>query len=130
MPAGRPRTFNTPDKFKAGIDDYFVQCEEQAVFPDLAGMRVYMNLRKRDIEEMTADGAEYAEEIRELLDYAMDKRESWLARKMASDNKAANGCYNHLKQPINGGYIDRPQKDTAEKKLKIIMTGVGENAFK
>lgn len=50
---------------------------------------------------------------------------------MTSDNKAAQGCLNALKQPSNGGYIDRPSNDSGEKKLTINLVGVGgESAFK
>ena len=58
-------------------------------------------------------------------------RESWLARKMTSDNKRAIGCLNALKQPDNGGYIDKAV-DTGERTLTINVAGIkgGAKAFK
>ena len=61
---------------------------------------------------------------------AAARRESWLIRKMTSDNKAVQGCLNALKQPQNGGYTDRP-REGGEIRLTINLAGVGgEEAFK
>ena len=50
---------------------------------------------------------------------------------MTSDNKRAQGCLNALKQPQNGGYIDRPQDNGGEIKVTLNLGGVGgESAFK
>ena len=49
---------------------------------------------------------------------------------MTSDNKAVQGCLNALKQPLNGGYSDRP-REGGEIRLTINLSGVGgEEAFK
>ena len=83
--------------------------------------------RDKYCKDENADGKEF----REILSWAKDKRESYLVRKMTSDNKAAQGCLNALKQPSNGGYIDRPADSGGERKLTINLVGVGgESAFK
>ena len=75
--------------------------------------------------------SDFAKECREIFAKAAAKRESWLVRVMTSDNKRAQGCLNALKQPQNGGYIDRPQDNGGEIKVTLNLGGVGgENAFK
>jgi hypothetical protein len=51
---------------------------------------------------------------------------------MVTEPKAANGCMSALKQPANGGYIDKPIADSGEKTLTINLVGIagGEKAFK
>lgn len=62
-------------------------------------------------------------QFRNAFEYAKCRRESWLTRKMVSDNKAANGCMNALKQKKNGGYTDRPVESN-DKSLTININGV------
>lgn len=132
---GRPRKLETVDDFRRGVLAYHKLCEEEnggeGVFPDLAGLRLYLRLSKADIKAMSEGDDEYAQGIRDVLAEAQDMRESWLARKMTSDNKRAIGCLNALKQPDNGGYIDKPV-DTGEKTLTINVSGIkgGAKAFK
>ena len=47
--------------------------------------------------------------------------------RMVSDNKLAQGCLNALKQPENGGYVDRPV-DSGEQKVTLVIGGVGGEA--
>jgi len=106
---GRKPTYSDPKVFRNKIDDYFQECEEKRVFADYAGMRIYLKVTKQDIAdlcdpEITGDKAY---EYQEILDYAKDKRESALVRKMVIDPKCAQGCKNALAMPENGGYSEK-----------------------
>ena len=119
--------YGTPELLQEAVDKYFKECEEQGdTFPDYAGMCSFLGLTKKRLEDIGASSEEYYE----ILETAKLKREMWLSRKMAEDNKKAQGCMNNLKQPQNGGYIDRPiENKTSEIKINLVGVG-GESAFK
>jgi hypothetical protein len=136
---GRKRKIETVEAFRAAVMQYHKECEEandgDGIFPDMAGLRLFLKkiagITKADLKAMSEGDSEFAQGIRDILDEAQDMRESWLARKMTSDNKRAIGCLNALKQPDNGGYIDKAV-DTGERTLTINVAGIkgGEKAFK
>lgn len=127
---GRPPEYNTPQKLRIAVEGYFDDCDKEGVFPDLAGMKRALKLSKRDIDEMTSDNNPACEDYRYIFECARDRRESWLARRMVTEPKAANGCMNALKQEQNGGYMDK-SADKAPQTIKIVMDGVGGmDAFK
>lgn len=128
---GPKRLYETAEELKLAVDEYFLKCEEEAVFPDYAGMRLHLGISESTITKYQNGDTEFNKACREIFERAQDKRESWLVRKMTSDNKAAQGCLNALKQAKNGGYIDRPQNEGGEMKITINVAGVGgEKAFK
>lgn len=128
MPAA---CYKTPEELRKKVEEYFAVCEEQAIFPDVAGMRLHIGMGESTINKYCNEKHKDFEEYSEIFKWAQDKRESWLVRKMTSDNKAAQGCLNALKQPSNGGYIDRPVQEQSEKTLRVVVVGVGgEEAFK
>lgn len=127
---GRKPTYGNPTALRTAIDKYFDDCDEKRIFPDYAGMKIFLKISEADIEALQHDSNRYHEDFIKVFTYAKDRRESWLVRKMTSDNKSAQGCLNALKQPSNGGYIDRPQENK-DKTLKVEISGVGGwNAFK
>lgn len=115
----------TPEELDIAINQYFDECLEQDIFPDLAGMKIYL-----DISQSTYERYEKDEEMRGIIARARDRRESWLVRRMTGNQKLAQGCLNALKQPANGGYIDRPQQDNEPRELTINLVGVGVEAGK
>lgn len=129
---GRKRTYENADELRAAVDAYFDDCEAQGVFPDWAGLKLHLGpADDRTYEEWQKGDSDFAKECREIFAKAAAKRESWLVRVMTSDNKRAQGCLNALKQPQNGGYIDRPQDNGGEIKVTLNLAGVGgESAFK
>lgn len=108
------------------IDEYFDICAESDEFPDEAGMWIYLAILPRERERYSNKPG-----VQDLLDMAKQRRESWLVRRMAKDNKAATGCMNALKQEKNGGYVDKsaPNTNIEARKLTIKMEGVGKKAF-
>ena len=106
------------------IDEYFKNCNAEDIFPDEAGMIIYLDISHKTYERYGKD-----EELSEPIARARALRESWLVRRMTGEPKLAQGCLNALKQPKNGGYVDRPM-DTGGKELTINLVGVGADAFK
>lgn len=119
---GPKKRYETPEDLRTAIEGYIAGCEADGVFPDYAGMRLALGVAERTLQKYATGDSPEAQAYADALLYAKDKRESWLVRKMTSDNKAAQGCLNALKQPSNGGYIDRPQ-ESGEKKLIVSFQG-------
>lgn len=121
---GRKPEYNDPKKLAVAVNQYFADCESRDVFPDEPGMRLYLRIRKEDVDRMLDPKNKHYEQYKEIFDTAMDRRSSWLERTMVSQPKLAQGCMNALKQPANGGYTDRP-KDTGTKKITLNVIGIG-----
>lgn len=120
--------YGTPELLQEAVDKYFKEYEEKGNdgFPSLAGMCLYLGITKKRLYEIGEINEEYAD----ILDMAKLRREKILCEAMARDNKRAQGCMNNLKQPENGGYIDRPiENKTSEIKINLVGVG-GESAFK
>jgi len=95
------------------------------VFPDEAGMRTYLGLT-HELYKAYKDSPDFES----VFNWAQDMRESWAARRMAADPKSSSAYLAILKQPGNGGWVDRKQ-DKGDSTLVIKAAGVGGvNAFK
>lgn len=130
---GRRPEWRDYKKFRLAVDKYFEDCaQDPNVLPDYAGMLLALQIDKEDAKVMqTPEWPDY-EEFQRIFSIAQLRRESWIARRMAVDNKAANGCFNLLKQEENGGYSDRGALRTQEKKVAVKIEGIkgGWDAFK
>lgn len=123
------RPYKSATELKKRMQAYFDDCQNardgEGIFPDEAGMRIFLKM----------DHASYLSykddiEFTKVFDWAMDMRESWLARRLACEPKNAQAYLNALKQPANGGWVDR-RADTGDKTLRLKIAGVGgEEAFK
>ncbi len=95
------------------------------VFPDEAGMRMYLGLTHEMYKAYKDDRSFEA-----VFNWAQDMRESWAARRMAADPKSAQAYLAILKQPGNGGWVDR-KPDKGDSTLVVKAAGVGGvSAFK
>lgn len=129
MPAGRPRTFEDADAMRAFVEAWIEERKAKNEFPDEAGMKLAIKkagvgtrMLKRYLSE--TENPEHFQEYRDIFDDAKLERESWLVTHMVKDNKLAQGCLNALKQPANGGYIDRPiETGKVEVTLKVDRIG-------
>lgn len=115
-----PRPYKSPDELKKKMQEYFDSCEmEDDVFPDVAGMRIYLDLGHRSYKSYEDDP-----DYELVFDWAQDKRESWASRAIAK-NPRNSAAYNIiLKQPENGGWRDRvvEKGDTG---LDVNLVGIG-----
>lgn len=48
---GRPRSFNTEQELRDGIEQYFFECEQNKLHPNKAGLAVYFGVTKENINE-------------------------------------------------------------------------------
>ena len=94
------------------------------MFADYAGMRMFLKLNKQEISDMCDPNVsgDKAYDYQDIFNYARDRRESDLVRKMVTDPKAAQGCKAALAMPENGGYSDK----AAEKQDKKVSIKVSE----
>lgn len=141
---GRRPTYSNPEDMRREVINYFDTCAKNHILPDYPGMVIFLKFRSKQSLERYADPATHlkrcggdeeaaqklADAYAEILEEAQLRRESYLARIMAADNKRAQGCLNLLKQKENGGYTDRPPESN-EKTLNIRVIGAGGwDAFK
>lgn len=121
---GRKPTYSDPKYLRQKVDEYFLECDAKRVFADYAGMRIYLKLSKEDIDDLCDDPV-----YKSIFDYARDRRESALVRKMVTDPKAAQGCKNALAMPENGGYSDKAAEKT-DRKITIKQSDETAELFK
>ena len=94
----------TVEDFEKKVKYYFKDAEEtRNVFPDEAGMLDFLDIEDDEYAELKVTPG-----YDKICRWARRRRTSWLERQMVTNNKAANGCMNALKQEKNGGYSDRP----------------------
>lgn len=67
----------------------------------------------------------YGEELKKLVAFRAD----WYQQAAAKNPRLASMAIFALKQPHNGGYVDKPVVNVEAKELKIVTDGVGEGAF-
>ena len=120
-----PRPYKSADELKEKMQEYFTDCDVDGVFPDEAGMRIYLDLGHESYRSYMDD-----KDYEKVFDWAMDMRESWAARRLAAEPRSAQAFLNILKQTSNGGWVDR-KTDKGDNTLSLKIAGVGgEEAFK
>ena len=89
------------------------------VFPDEAGLRTFLGLDHESYYSYKDDP-----EYQSVFNWAQDVRESWAARRLAAEPRAAQSYLTILKQSANGGWVDR-KTDQQDKTLAIKIADVG-----
>lgn len=127
----RARKIKTPEELSALIDDFILQCEDGKQYTDDYAFMKFVGVspttldRWRYNEGGKYDG--YQEQLKKLVAY----REAVYARMVADNPKGSGGIIFLLKQPKNGGYIDKPVIDVHAQELTIKTDGIGgDGAFK
>lgn len=123
------RPYSSPLSLHRAMKNYFDKCagegEGIGTPPTVAGMRIFLKLN-HDSYNSYRDDPEYTA----VFEWAQDMREDWYQTAMLLDPKMTSACMNALKQPENGGWVDR-RADTGDKTLRVITAGVGgEEAFR
>ncbi len=121
---GPKPTYDSPEALRKKIEEYFREVEEKDEFPDAAGMRLYLRMSEATIKAYQEEGHDNYLEYREIFAEARDRRESFLVRRMTSVPKLAQGCLNALKQPSNGGYVDKAQEQTGKMEITLKVSGL------
>jgi hypothetical protein len=119
------RPYRTPEELQAKMQEFFDIREGGDAFPSEAGMRIFLGLGHKSWNSYVEDPA-----YELVFDWAQDMREDWASRKLAENPRSAQAYLNILKQPSNGGWIDR-KTDKEDKVIEIRAAGVGgPEAFK
>ena len=119
------RPYKSPEELRGKMEEYFRDMEAQDEFPDEAGMRLALNCGHEVWQAYQEDEA-----YRKVMDWAVDMRESWLSRALLRNPRNAQAYLNALKQPKNGGWVDR-KTDSGDRTLRLKIDGVGgEEAFR
>ena len=116
MDTGHEFTY-TPDELKAKVIKYHDAVEGRGDFPDLAGLKNYLDIEDEEYDEMVL-----TPEYWRWLRYAKRRRESFLNR-MATTSKNATGIKMLLAQPENGGYVEKPV-DKTPRKIEVTLRGM------
>lgn len=127
----RPRKIKTAEELGALIDEFIMQCEDGKQYMDDYALMKYLGIAPRTLTRWRAnEGGEYdgyGEQLEKLVAY----REAVYARMVAENPKGSGGIIFLLKQPKNGGYIDKPVIDVHAQELTIKTDGIGgDSAFK
>jgi hypothetical protein len=120
--------YESPEALRKKIEEYFEITEAKGEFPDFAGMRLFLRMSESTVKAYQEEDHDNYEEYRAIFNEARDRRESFLVRRMTKDNKLAQGCLNALKQPANGGYIDKVQETGGKMELTIKVAGLAGGA--
>ena len=130
---GPKPAYPDPKVLKKKIDENFDKCSDPNVrqFPDFAGMRLFLRLRKKDVEDLCSPeiNGDKAYEYQEIFDYARDRRESILVRQLVTQPKLAQGIRLALAMPENGGYSDKAAENQ-DRKVHIKVSEKDEELFK
>ena len=116
----------TPEAFADKVDEYLKLCEDKEQFPDEAGMLLYLDISDETLRKYGEDKENnYIGTIKK----AAKVRESWLTRRVMSDNaKAVTGAIFALKQPKNGGWRD-VQETSGAMNITVSLPGMSGNSF-
>ena len=128
---GRKPTYPDIKALRTKIDEYFVQCAEERQFADYAGMRLFLKLTKKDIDDLCSPeiNGDKAYEYQDVFAWARDRRESLLVRQLVTQPKLAQGIRLALAMPENGGYSDKAVENQ-DRKVHIKVSEKDEELFK
>lgn len=110
----------TPEELKNMVLKYHDAVEKRGDFPDLAGLKNYLDIEDEEYDEMVLK-PEYWRWLR----YAKRRRESFLNR-MATTSKNATGIKMLLAQPENGGYVEKPV-DKTPRRIEVTLRGMPDD---
>jgi len=128
---GRKPTYPDIKALRTKIDEYFVQCAEERQFADYAGLRLFLKLTKKDVDDLCSPeiNGDKAYEYQDVFAWARDRRESLLVRQLVTQPKLAQGIRLALAMPENGGYSDKAV-DNQDRKVHIKVSEKDEELFK
>ncbi len=121
MPEQKP--FKTIKAFEQEIAAYFSMCETNGVFPDEAGLILYLGI-DRDAYARCYNG-EWGKGYAACLKKAELKRESIAVRDIYGSDKSSTGKIFVARQPENGGKSDKPKETAPKVALDVRIGGKG-----
>ena len=128
---GRPKVFDTPDRFGKVITDFIKYCKDNNIFPSDYQLRIYSGIPYSTLYNYCTGGKgsddedrykPYLNEYKKLIEF----REDFILNVQGKRDSFAIFL---LKQQKNGGYSDAPQLDITAKELTVKTSGIGDKAF-
>ena len=128
---GRKPTYPDIKVLRQRIDEYFVESNEKNEFPDFAGMRLFLKLSKKEVDDLCSPeiNGDKAYEYKAVFEWARDRRESILVRRLVTEPKMAQGIRLALAMPENGGYSDKAAENQ-DRKVHIKVANEDKELFK
>lgn len=109
------KQFKSIKAFENSIDAYFSECRANTIYPDEAGMILYLGLDREAYTRYLSGGG--GKGYAAALKRAQLKRESIIVRDIYGSEKATTGKIFLARQVSNGGLPVKP----AEKKEQMIV---------
>ena len=116
----------TLSELKSGIDKYFNECEAESVFPDEAGMALYLGLERGTLEKWLDDDRPYRSGYKRAIRDARLRRESVLVRGIYASDRSTSGKIFLSRQGSAGALSD---KLSAEERSGYISVEVKINGI-
>lgn len=110
------------------IDGFCEMCEEQEMIPTDYRFCKYAGIDTNTLERYRREPEQYVgygEALKKLVAFRTD----WYQQAAARNPRFASMAILALKQPDNGGYVDKPVVNVEAKELRIVTDGVGDGAF-
>ncbi|NLB29739.1 MAG: hypothetical protein GX823_05890 [Clostridiales bacterium] len=99
----------TLNELKQGIDRYFNECEAAGVFPDEAGMALFLGIERGALEKWLVDERPYRAGFRRAIRDARLRRESVLVRGIYASDKSTTGKIFLSRQGFAGALSDKAE---------------------
>ena len=133
---GKPRAVKSAEELEIMVDGYIqhvrdlnpwlsgVKCD-RPVFPSRASFQEYTKLSPQCVSDYATNKENRYEGYADVLKKLVSFREDFLNQLVMVDPKRYTTiCIFFLKQPMFGGYVDKPAVNVEAKELKIV-TGDG-----
>lgn len=119
MPERKP--YKTVKDFEGRVSAYFDECRAGNIYPDEAGLILFLGLEREAYEcyMSGAAGKGYAACLRK----ARLKRESIIVRDIYGTEKASTGKIFLARQESNGGLSEKPREENKKMTIDVRING-------
>jgi hypothetical protein len=115
----RPVKFDSAEKLEQAIDKYFADCEANDKAPTWASMLLYLNLSDQTLLNYKNNSDGNYPGYLEVIKRAEHKHCNFWQQYAVDHPNLQSFCMFELKQPHNGGFIDRPKGEKSEQTINI-----------
>ena len=109
--------------FQKKINDYFLNCELDGIYPDEAGLILHLELDKETYENFKNNRKGTPAGYMRCLEDARLRRESILVRDIYSNEKSSTGKIFLARQPGNGGLCDKAAQASEKTTVEVLIDG-------
>ncbi|UOO38250.1 hypothetical protein IZU99_03060 [Oscillospiraceae bacterium CM] len=109
------------------VDDYFSECSAKKIYPDEAGLILFLGFDKETYERCLS--GKMGKGNADCLKKAALRRESIIVRELYGTDKAATGKIFLARQAGNGGLTDKMREDTNHVTIDVRFNGGEKGLF-